>query len=72
MDNKTLVTVHFTNVKFYHESNNTVETVKVAGKLNTTQSRAYATDNGGIFISKDNVKESFDVDTIRLIQLKED
>lgn len=72
MENKTLVTVHFTNVKFYNESTNTVESVKVAGKLNTTQSRTYATDNGGIFISKDNVKESFEVDTIRLIQLKEE
>lgn len=67
----TPVTVRQTIIKYFDESNNQVHDVKVVGKLNITESKDYLKKcNLGIFISKEDVKETFNVDTIALIQLK--
>ena len=67
----TPVTVRQTIIKYFNESENQVRDVKVVGKLNITESKEYLKKcNLGLFISKEDVKETFNVDTVALIQLK--
>lgn len=69
---KTQVTVRLTKLKIFFESQNEVEERTITGKLNISDSKKYCQENGGIFISKTDVKETFNVDTVALIQLKEE
>ena len=67
----TPVTVRQTIIKYFNESENQVHDVKVVGKLNITESKEYLKKcNLGLFISKEDLKETFNVDTVALIQLK--
>lgn len=67
----TPVTVRQTLVKYFNEDNNEVHTITLVGKLNITECKNYLKDNNlGIFISKEDIKETFNVDTVALIQLR--
>ena len=69
----TPVTIRQTVIKYFNESNNQVHDIKVVGKLNITESKEYLKKcNLGIFISKEDLKETFNVDTVALIQLREE
>lgn len=73
MQDTTKVTVRQTLIKYYNEQQDAVESVTVASKLNTTQCKQYLSNaNLGIFISKEDIKESFNVNTVELLLLKED
>lgn len=72
MEDLTKVTVKFTVIKMFQESSEQIETVKVNGSLNISQCKEFAKNSGYIYISKENVKESFNVNTTQLILLKED
>lgn len=67
----TSVTVQKTIIKLINEVNDEVYTQTVNGKLNTTDSKKYAANVGYTFISKENVKETFDVPTSELTKLKD-
>lgn len=67
----TTVTVQKTVIKLINELNDEVYTQTVNGKLNTTDSKKYAANVGYTFISKENIKETFDVPTSELVKLKD-
>lgn len=69
----TQVTTRSTIVKAYNHSNDEVTTITLVGDLNITESKQYLNDNtdGFVFISRESVKDTFNVNTIALIQLKE-
>lgn len=68
---KTKVTVQQTNIK-YVNNNDVVSTVKVVGALNITECKNHLKEQEyGVFISKEVIKETFEVNTIQLLQLKE-
>lgn len=70
----TQVTTRSTLVKFYNSEINTVQDITLVGDLNITECKQYIADNkeGCIFISKELIKETFNVNTIALIQLREE
>lgn len=72
-ENTTLVKVQQTDVKFFNEENNTVETVRLVGRLTVPQCREYVkslfADN--IYINKETVATEFPVNTVALLQLNE-
>lgn len=70
IDHMTTVTIQVTNIKLINELNDEVYTINVNGKLNTTESKAHAKEVGYTFVSKENVKESFEVNTTELLQLR--
>lgn len=72
MENKTKVTVRFTEIKMYNQSTDSVDTVRVNGKLNVSQCKEYAKNSNSLYIDKTDSKESFLVDTTQLILLRED
>ena len=72
-ENTTLVKVQQTAVKFFNEETNTVETVRLVGRLTVPQCREYVknlfADN--IFINKETATIEFPVNTVALLQLNE-
>lgn len=66
----TSVTVQKTVIKLINELNDEVYSQTVNGKLNTTESKKYAANVGYTFISKENIKDTFDVPTTELNNLK--
>lgn len=70
-NHKTQVTVRYTSIKMVDESNNDeVTTVDVNGKLNLTDAKNHAKEMGLTFISKDDKKDFFFVETDALKALK--
>lgn len=71
MNHKTQVTVKQTAIKMIDESTNEVTIGRVNGKMNITESKQYAHDRGLTYISKEDTKDVFYVDTNQLKQLRE-
>lgn len=70
-DHQTEVTTITTSIKLIDESNNDeVKHHVVNGKLNVSECKAVAKELGLTFVSKDVNKETFNVNTDSLIQLK--
>lgn len=70
-NHKTQVTVRYTNIKMVDESNNDAVTiVDVNGKLTLTDAKNHAKEMGLTFISKEDKKDFFFVDTNALKALK--
>lgn len=69
-DHKTTVTVQRTNIKMVNEVDDVIYTITVNGKLNIIDSKAFVEDKMGYtYISKENVKHTFNVLTNDLINL---
>lgn len=70
----TLVKIRFTEIKYFNEELEKVETVKVLGKLTIVESRKYITEinKNNILVSKLNTYEEIKVNTVALYQLKQD
>lgn len=68
---KTQVTIKQTAIKMIDESTNNVTIGTVNGKLNITQSKQYALDKGLTYISKEDTKDVFYVNTNDLKLLRE-
>lgn len=71
--NTTLVKVSLTDVKFFDEKLNRVETVRLMGRVSIPQCREYVKGlhESNIYITKETVTEQFPVNTIELYQLKQ-
>lgn len=71
--NTTLVKVSLTDVKFFDETLNKVQVVRLMGKVSIPQCREYVKGlhESNIYITKENVTEQFPVDTIALYALKQ-
>ncbi len=71
--NTTLVKVSLTDVKFFDETLNKVQVVRLMGKVSIPQCREYVKGlhDSNIYITKENVIEQFPVDTIALYSLKQ-
>lgn len=67
---KTQVTIKQTLIKMIDESTNEVITGTVNGRLNITESKKYAHDKGLTYISKEDTKDVFYVNTNKLKSLK--
>lgn len=67
---ETEVTIQVTTVKLINEVNDEVFTMQVNGKLTTTDAKAYAKEVGYTFVSKENSKQTFVVNTNDLKQLQ--
>ena len=65
----TKVSIKFTIVKMYSENVNSVVEKKVLGQLTITEAKNYARDNHMVYISKEHIKESFNVDSQKLLDL---
>lgn len=70
MNHQTQVTIKQTAIKMIDESTNEVSTGTVNGRLNITESKKYATDRGLTYISREDIKDSFFVNTDTLKSLK--
>lgn len=70
----TLVKVQQTDVKFFNEETDAVEVARLTGKVSISECRKYVKDlfEGNIYITKENVAIQFPVDTVSLLQLKQD
>lgn len=71
-ENTTLVKVLITEVKYFDEENNSVETVRLTGRYSIPECRDYVKTlfQDNIYISKENLSEQFPVSTVELYQLK--
>lgn len=69
-DHVTEVTVTKTLIKVIDEKTDTVKTMDINGKLNTTDSKKQAIEHGLTFISKEHIKQKFSVNTSELLKLK--
>ena len=71
--NTTLVKVSLTDVKFFDESLNRVEVVRLMGRVSIPQCREYVKGlhESNIYITKETVTEEFPVNTIELYSLKQ-
>lgn len=69
---KTKVTIDVTTISFFDAKRQTAATVRVLDKLTVINSRKYvrAIHDDNVFLSKVNSRESFEVDTEALYQLK--
>ena len=71
MEHKTEVTVRQTTIKYFNENSNEVNEISVVGKLNISECKKYVSENElGLFITKTDNKETFEVDTVQLLQLR--
>ena len=70
----TLVKVQQTDVKFFNEEKDTVETVRLVGRLSVPECRDYVKElhNSNILINKETVSIEFPVNTISLLQLNQE
>lgn len=69
--NLTTVSTIQTSIKYFNEAENKVGDVVVIGKLNQTESKKYLEDcELGLFISKETVKETFEVETAQLLSIR--
>lgn len=73
MKNQTKVTVRKTLIKTLDNEKNVVVDHEIVGKLTTVECRDYVNANleNHTFILKENITDTFNVDTIALTQLKE-
>ncbi len=69
---QTQVTVRRTEIKMVNEANDMVYTVNVYGKLNVIDSKKYAKKVDCTYVSKEDIKEVFWVDTHELMSIKQD
>lgn len=70
----TKVNQWFTNLKVYNSSEECLEEVKLIGKLLTSECKKYVNENypnGSVLAVKSYFKETFNVDSISLYQLKQ-
>ena len=72
-ENTTLVKVAQTDVKYFDEEKDVVETVRLVGRLTVPQCREYVKNlfATNILISKETVSIEFPVNTVQLLQLNE-
>lgn len=72
MATKTKVTIDVTTISFFDAKRQTAATVRVLDKLTVINSRKYVRTihDDNVFLSKVNSRESFEVDTEALYQLK--
>lgn len=72
MSNLTKVTVKKTLIKTLDTINNVVVDTELIGKLSVVECKNYVNENleNHTFILKENITETFNVDTIALTQLK--
>lgn len=67
----TQVTIQVTKIKVIDENNNDeVKTVTCYGKLNATECKQQVKDSGLTYVSKEVEKDTFEVDTKSLLDLK--
>lgn len=69
-DHTTQVTVTKTLIKVIDEKTDVVNTMVINGKLNTTDSKKQAVQHDLTYISKEHLKETFNVNTTELLKLK--
>lgn len=69
LEHTTQVTIQVTQVKCLDESNNEVIIIDCYGKLNVTQSKQIAKDNGLTYISKQLTSNTHSIKTSELIKL---
>ena len=69
----TLVKVRSTSIKFFSEETNSVEDVLIVGKMSVLDCKTYVRElnDKNVFISKENINEEFEVNTVALYALKE-
>lgn len=72
-ENTTLVKVSQTDVKYFNEENDTVETVRLVGRLTVPQCRDYVKTlhPANVMINKETVNVEFPVNTVALLQLNQ-
>ena len=68
---KTTVTVQVTTIKMINEFNDEIFNHNVNGKLTTTDAKEIAKEIGYTYISKTVSKDTFDVPTKLLLELKD-
>lgn len=66
----TTVTVQVTTIKLINEINDEIYNHNVNGKLTTAQAKAVAKEIGYTYINKEVSKDTFDVPTKLLLELK--
>jgi hypothetical protein len=71
--NKTKVTVKQTRVKYFDAKENEIKSVVLTGKLTMGQCKEYAKLQGSenVVVMKEPLSETFLVDTVALVQLRE-
>lgn len=70
MEHQTSVTVQLTNVKMVDEKTDEIINHEVVGKLTTNDAKNYSKELGYTFVSKDVTKDTFNIPTNSLIELK--
>jgi len=71
-NHETVVKVRSTKIKYYSETDETVNDVEVIGKMTVQQCHKYVEmlDAKNVYILKETIDDEFPVNTIALIQLK--
>lgn len=69
----TTVSVRFTNIKYFSETEHAVKETRLMGKISASEAKKYVKqlDNSNVYISKATETETFEVSTVALYQLKQ-
>ena len=69
MQHLTTVTIQVTIIKVVDETTDTVSTIESYGKLNTTDAKNLAKQKGFVFVSKESITNTHEIETELLIDL---